>query len=585
MDNSSRPASHNIFVSGMLALVAAFTALPSSAQAPGQPSAYIHIECDRNCLIGFMREYMQALARRDISKARFSRDVRFTENSVEIPLGNEGLWGTVTGVAANGLEAADPSTGQAAWFGTAEENGQPVYFAARIKVSKQQIVEVETVVTRKVGLPLPFGDVSKVVHDPEFAEVLPQEQRRPRERLIAVADSYFSTVELNDGMVFAPFTEDCARLENGLMTTKAGAGAGAIAQGCEDQFKLGMYRINKRVRRHFPLVDEERGVVVAAGFFDHANTFSTYKTTDGKDRKTLLQWPNTISLLEAFKIKDGRIHRIEAVFDYVPYFMHSPWVPVQAPPPWPEPKKPASGCDRECLTGFASRYMDALVQQKPEQLPWSERVRFTENSVPMMVGDAQWGSIRKKSDSPLLLADPVTGDAFWLGIVHDHDTPAYFAVRLKVLDGRIAEVEHWAARKQNPGPFGEPASYRNDAVFTEVVNRGKRTPASRLKALAEEYLQTADRASGVTVRENGQALKEPPRKMDRLRNSRVLLTDEERGIVITTSFADYASRERGPEWFPSSRERLHIFKVRDGRIQKIEAVSVYQPYGMPSQWR
>src|SRR6185312_8489512 len=100
--------------------------------------------------------------------------------------------------------------------------------------------------------------------------------------------------------------------------------AAAIAQGCEDQFKLGIYRINKRIReRRYPLIDEERGVVVATGFFDHANTFDTYFTTDGKERKTLLKWPNSISLVEAFKIRNGRIYRIEAVFTYVPYFMHS----------------------------------------------------------------------------------------------------------------------------------------------------------------------------------------------------------------------------------------------------------------------
>ncbi len=90
--------------------------------------------------------------------------------------------------------------------------------------------------------------------------------------------------------------------------------------------KLGLYRINKRVReRRYPIVDEERGVVVATGFFDHANTFDSYKTTDGKVHATALKWPNSISLMEAFKIRNGMIYRVEAVFTYVPYFMHSPY--------------------------------------------------------------------------------------------------------------------------------------------------------------------------------------------------------------------------------------------------------------------
>src|SRR5262249_17179888 len=108
-------------------------------------------------------------------------------------------------------------------------------------------------------------------------------------------------------------------------------GAAVIAQGCEAQFKLGFYRINKRVReRRYELVDEERGVVVGTGFFDHANTFDSYRTTDGKVRQTALKWPNSITLMEAFKIRDRKIERVEAVFRYVPYFMHSPWMDAPA---------------------------------------------------------------------------------------------------------------------------------------------------------------------------------------------------------------------------------------------------------------
>ncbi len=29
--------------------------------------------------------------------------------------------------------------------------------------------------------------------------------------------------------------------------------------------------------------------------------------------------------MEAFKIRNGMIYRVEAVFTYVPYFMHSPY--------------------------------------------------------------------------------------------------------------------------------------------------------------------------------------------------------------------------------------------------------------------
>ena len=103
---------------------------------------------------------------------------------------------------------------------------------------------------------------------------------------------------------------------------RAAAGSAALAQGCEAQFKLGYFHINQRVRqRHYPLVDTERGVVGATGFFDHDNAKDTYMTTDGKVQKTLLEFPNSLSLMEAFKIRNGKIYRVEAIFTYVPYYI------------------------------------------------------------------------------------------------------------------------------------------------------------------------------------------------------------------------------------------------------------------------
>jgi hypothetical protein len=589
------------------------------AQAPGERSAIYQIDCDRACLIGFARGYMQALAKKDASRAQFAADVRFTENNVELVAGRDGLWRTITGVAATGLEAADASTGQVAWIGAVEENGQPAYYGMRLRVVDRKVAEVETVVVRRTGLPLPFGDTSKLTHDPAFGEVLAPQERRPRERLLAVTDSYFNTVELNDGIVFAPFHAECARTENGIVTTSAGLGSsGDIAQGCENQFKLGIYRINKRIReRRYTLVDEERGVVVATGFFDHANTFDTYKTTDGKDRKTLLKWPNSISLVEAFKIRDGRIYRIEAVFTYVPYFMHSPFFPV--PPVTaavrdrplaviPAARVATGKCERECLIKFADQYMEALVKRDPAGVPWAKDVRFTENSVPMMIGDGLWGSVRKKSSRPMYVTDPATGNVVWLGLVEEHDAPAFYAMRLKVQGGLISEVETVLARKGNPGAFGDPSQFQVDSSFDEMPATPQRLSRKRLQSLADGYFASQLRNEQVRStsqpatsqphesqgskgqgsdsqrRENGQQSLRVSVPPERIRARRFPVIDEQRGVIVAQAFADFpADKETAPP-YPRSREALEILQVRDGKIERVEAISVFQPYGMPSPW-
>jgi hypothetical protein len=311
-----------------LVVFGASLALPAAAQAPGRESAWRDITCDRDCLIGHTRDYMAALVARNPSLAAFADDVRFTENNVEMPIG-EALWGTISGLSSvrpEALEVADPSTGNAAWFGFVEEHGAPANFALRIKVEGGLITEAETVVNRRPdGMPKPFGDPERAIRPEGWDDVLTPEQQRSQARLVAVADSYFNTVERNDGVVFAPFSEDCERLENGISTT-AGGGAASIAQGCEAQFRLGIYRINKRIReRRYPIVDVERGIVVASGFFDHDNELARYALTDGRELNTALKWPNSISLLEAFKIVDGEIQLIEATFTYVPYFMPNPF--------------------------------------------------------------------------------------------------------------------------------------------------------------------------------------------------------------------------------------------------------------------
>jgi hypothetical protein len=39
-----------------------------------------------------------------------------------------------------------------------------------------------------------------------------------------------------------------------------------------------------------------------------------------------------------------------------------------------------AGCDRECLRGFMTQYLDAMVTNNPAALPLAGNVRFTENT-------------------------------------------------------------------------------------------------------------------------------------------------------------------------------------------------------------
>ncbi len=47
-------------------------------------------------------------------------------------------------------------------------------------------------------------------------------------------------------------------------------------------------------------------------------------------------------------------------------------------------------CNRECLTGFISKYLDAMLSHDPERLPTSTNLKFTEDSEPMKLGEGLW---------------------------------------------------------------------------------------------------------------------------------------------------------------------------------------------------
>lgn len=554
---------------------------PAAAQAYGERSAVIEPRCRHTCLIGMARRYMDALVHHDPARAPFAKNVRFTENDVELAIG-QGLWGTISSASPNALLAADPSTGNVAWLGTVAEHGVPAFYGMRLTVRRGHITQVETVVVRKTGLPLPFGDPSRVIPDPAFETVLPPAERRGRERLRDVVNGYFSTVERNDGDLLTLFDPDCGRLENGISTTSGHFGSAADAQGCAAQFRLGLFRINKRVReRRYRLIDVKRGVVVATGFFDHDNRFDEYRTTDGKMHRTLLRWPNSLSIMEAFKIRNGRIYRIEAVFTYVPYFMHSPWNDcagaAKVPPLAPPSAAQRSECDRDCLTDLAGRYMSALAAHRPGQLPWADTVRYTENSVPLQVGDGQWGSVTARAAHALVAADPATGNVAWFGVVEEHGDPAYYGVRLAVRGRRIAGIESVIDPEDHLAPFGRPATFARDPQLWRALPPAERRPRAELLAAARRYYRTL--------------LAREPR--DRLRDPSFPLVDVAHGVVVSTAFIDHSARHGAALGrprpgldtpYPQTLGLLQALVVRGGRVVRVESIGSALPYLMPSAW-
>src|SRR5690348_10537019 len=75
---------------GLAALALSFAATGASATEPAGGVPLPAQSCQRACLEGFVDKYLQAMADGKVDPDLFAPNARFTENGVQLPLGNEG---------------------------------------------------------------------------------------------------------------------------------------------------------------------------------------------------------------------------------------------------------------------------------------------------------------------------------------------------------------------------------------------------------------------------------------------------------------------------------------------------------------
>jgi len=298
--------------------------------------------CDRECLNGYVDQYLDAMVKHDPKLVPLTKNVKYTENGQRLDPG-DGLWRSMAAKGAYRLFVTDASTGEVAFLGTIYEEGRKAgdkvgdVIALRLKVVNRQIPEVETLIARNERFAQNFEKIGTPNH--LFQETVPPAERMSRADLIRTADMYFTGMQQNDGKGVYPFTDDCNRIENGSQSTNVPPADGkpapdpktasnySSAWGCKTQFESGLLHFVSRIRdRRYVAVDPERGMVFSFIFFDHeAGSTRTFQTPDGRTVTAGPNQPWTWELAELFKIEKGKIHQIEAIMDHSPYGMLSGW--------------------------------------------------------------------------------------------------------------------------------------------------------------------------------------------------------------------------------------------------------------------
>ena len=293
--------------------------------------------CDRACLDGMVDSYLAALIAHDPSRLPLTPDAKFTENTVRMKPG-EGVWKTATGIGSFKIHVDDPQAGQTVFIGVLKEGGKATMFVTRLKVESQRISEVETIIARSgLGGEWDLVPATLVAARPTFTQTLAASERSPRDKMIAIANSYYEGIERGTGDI-TPFADDCARFENGVLLTSNPSFHFALmspsgkqppniaAMGCKAQFDTHFWATDFIDHRRFPVVDEERGLVTA---------FSTYEAHGTRECADVVGFgkvcpagkvsPVTLDLAETFRITNGKIHEMESVWTVLPYRTQPGW--------------------------------------------------------------------------------------------------------------------------------------------------------------------------------------------------------------------------------------------------------------------
>jgi hypothetical protein len=270
--------------------------------------------CDRDCLIGLTDAYLAAMVAHDPAEAPVASTVKFTENTHPLALGQGSAWEGATGVRDYKIYVADPDMGEVALYTVIDSAERPWLLTLRMKVEDRLITEVESVA---VGIGLSgLGSVDNLVAAaPIWSEVLPPEQRRSREEMIEITDRYFETLE-EQYIDYIPFTEDCLRVENGVITAGNPQSTGIGRMNCRENLNQPIWAYITEVNpRRYLTVDVERGLVSGMFMFRHGGTETSYVNAQGETvpfSEAMLR-KQSVVISELFKIEDGRIRRIEAV--------------------------------------------------------------------------------------------------------------------------------------------------------------------------------------------------------------------------------------------------------------------------------
>lgn len=290
---------------------------------------------------------------------------------------------------------------------------------------------------------------------------------------------------------------------------------------------------------------------------------------------------------------------------------------VMAALPWsarPAAAPPAQGgtaarCDRPCLADLMTRYLNAMVAHDPASLPLAQGARFTEDTVELRLGEGLWKTASRLRPYRVDFIDVREGVAATHTLIEEGGSPSLVAVRLKVADRRITEIETMVVRNASEGVLFNPAGLQEPTPTMRfeppAPQRNTREDMIRIASMYPAGLRagsfvTVDVpfAPGAYRFENGMTMAGPgctfqPPSCENIKTQqiprlpevteRLVAVDEEMGAVLFRLDFGRGSLP-GPKYAGQAITTFEAFKVYNGQVHAAEAILELMPVGAPSGW-
>ena len=264
----------------------------------------------------------------------------------------------------------------------------------------------------------------------------------------------------------------------------------------------------------------------------------------------------------------------------------------------------SSTCDRECLRGFITQYLDAMVAHNPKALPTAVTVRFTEDTKTLPVGEGLWKGASKIRPYRQDFLDVRDGVAASHVVVEENGMPVMLALRLKIAEKKIIEIETMVTRNRAEGAIFDIEKLTTPhAAMNVVPDASQRMSRAELIRIAEFYpaglkvggnfdvvnapfapdayrIENGTTTAGVGARAGGENIRTGRVMPHPDVSYRLAAVDEELGLVLfRLDFGNTNSYGPG-----NALTTFEAFKIYGGQIHAVEAFIDIMPENTPSGW-